>query len=356
MLLQKYDKLFPEVLSCLKKARTGGRLAHAYLIQSDDPDVREEFAILAAMIASCPDIDETGSPCGVCNSCKGLQDDSYPELYRLTPCGKMYMIKVGETPNPEDNTLRWFEEMFYMTSTSLAGKKIGIVSDCDRMNKESQNAFLKTLEEPPGDTFFILTTGNPLALLPTTRSRCQLLPLLCNRCRFEFKGAKDLFSALHQLQFAAVDAADAEFSAEIMISVYNNLEEGAKETVEVKWRERLEQAEELEPAVKKRIVAACNDAASGEFMRERQYFVSAIHTWFAQTYQLACGADIMTLANPEIFNDHKLPEKLNPEKMLRQLQQAEEFTSAMRYNLGSSGQQLAIRSFCLNTVKAGKTS
>ena len=48
-----------------------------------------------------------------------------------------------------------------------------------------------------------------------------------------------------------------------------------------------------------------------------------------------------------------LIEKLNQEKLLKQLQQAEEFTSAMRYNLGSSGQQLAIRSFCLNAVKAG---
>ncbi len=351
MLLQKYAEQFPEVLSCLKKARITGRLAHAYLIHSDDPEVREEFALLAAMIAACPNISPDGAPCETCNSCHGLLTDAYPELYRLTPRGKMYMIKVGDSPNPEMNTLRWFEEMFYMTSTSIAGKKIGIVSDCDRMNKESQNAFLKTLEEPPSDTFFILTTGNPLALLPTTRSRCQLLPLLCNRCKFEFNEVKDLFSALHQLQFSAQDAADAELCAEILINVYSNLERGAKATMEERWKERLEQAEELEPPIKKRIVAAFEDAAIGEFMRERQYYVGAIHTWFAQVYQLASGADIMTLANPEIFNENPVPDSLNADRALKQLQQAEEFSISMNYNMGSSGQQLAIRAFCMNAAK-----
>jgi DNA polymerase III subunit delta' len=352
MLLQKYEKQFPEVLTCLKKARSTGRLAHAYLIHSDDPDVREEFAILAAMIAACPEMSEDGSPCEVCNTCHGLQNDTYPEFYRLTPRGKMYMIKVGDSPNPEMNTLRWFEEMFYMTSTSIAGKKIGIVSDCDRMNKESQNAFLKTLEEPPSDTFFLLTTGNPLALLPTTRSRCQLLPLLCNHCRFEFNEVKDLFSALHQLQFSASDAADAELCAEILINVYSNLESGAKTVAENRWKQRLEQAEELDPPIKKRIIAAFEDAASGEFMRVRQYYVAAVHTWFAQVYLLACGGDVMTLANPEIFNEHTIPANLDVERTFKQLQQAEEFTRSMSYNMGSSGQQLAIRSFCMNAAKA----
>ena len=42
------------------------------------------------------------------------------------------------------------------------------------MNENAQNAFLKTLEEPPRNCLFILTTGHPASLLPTIRSRCQV--------------------------------------------------------------------------------------------------------------------------------------------------------------------------------------
>jgi DNA polymerase-3 subunit delta' len=52
---------------------------------------------------------------------------------------------------------------------------VGVVAEAERMTVEAQNAFLKTLEEPPGDTVLILTTNNINMLLPTTQSRCQVL-------------------------------------------------------------------------------------------------------------------------------------------------------------------------------------
>jgi DNA polymerase-3 subunit delta' len=54
-------------------------------------------------------------------------------------------------------------------------KKILIVDGAETMNEASQNAFLKTLEEPPGDSLIILITSLPQSLLPTIRSRCQTL-------------------------------------------------------------------------------------------------------------------------------------------------------------------------------------
>ncbi len=52
-------------------------------------------------------------------------------------------------------------------------KRVVIILEADRMNEESANSFLKTLEEPPMDTVFILTSSRPDFLLPTIRSRCQ---------------------------------------------------------------------------------------------------------------------------------------------------------------------------------------
>lgn len=54
-------------------------------------------------------------------------------------------------------------------------KRIVVILEADRMNEESANSFLKTLEEPPIDTLFILTSSRPDFLIPTIRSRCQVV-------------------------------------------------------------------------------------------------------------------------------------------------------------------------------------
>ncbi|MCX7994496.1 MAG: AAA family ATPase [candidate division WOR-3 bacterium] len=54
-------------------------------------------------------------------------------------------------------------------------KRVVIVLEADRMNEEAANAFLKTLEEPPVDTVFILTSSRPEYLIPTIRSRCRIV-------------------------------------------------------------------------------------------------------------------------------------------------------------------------------------
>uniref|UniRef100_A0A7C4XAV3 AAA family ATPase n=1 Tax=candidate division WOR-3 bacterium TaxID=2052148 RepID=A0A7C4XAV3_UNCW3 len=55
-------------------------------------------------------------------------------------------------------------------------KRVVLILEADRMTEEAANSFLKTLEEPPMDTVFILTSSRPNFLLPTIRSRCQIVP------------------------------------------------------------------------------------------------------------------------------------------------------------------------------------
>ncbi|MDD5727853.1 MAG: hypothetical protein PHV59_04730 [Victivallales bacterium] len=351
MLFKQYAEKFPDAVARVLNASCTGKLAHAYLLHADNPDTRREFAALIAQIAICPHRDENGIPCAECKICRQLREQSYPELYTLSPIGKRWEIQVGNEQNPEPNTMRWFEEQFYFTSLNQAGKKIGIIYDCDRMNKYSQNAFLKTLEEPPRNSLLILTTGNPAALLPTTRSRCQELLLLENHCDFNFENSRELFAALATLQFkAGNNMALAEQCAATLINIAGNLKNSAQTSTEKEWESRLEYAAELEGPMRKRIIARFEAEVAGEYIRKRNYFNSALHTWFAQTWALASGTRPETLANPEIFQDLEIPEQIDEPNARNALKAVDKLLFELQFNVN---EELALRSFCLNVAIPG---
>jgi len=86
----------------------------------------------------------------------------------VSPESKSRRIRVEQ--------LRELEKSFQVSVEG--GKwKIGVIRDAERMNLEAQNAFLKTLEEPPQRTLLILITSKPQALLPTVHSRMTKIQL-----------------------------------------------------------------------------------------------------------------------------------------------------------------------------------
>lgn len=92
----------------------------------------------------------------------------HPDLFHLRPAGKARIISVEKTR----------ELISYLNRTSnQGGCKVAVVHEADRMRKEAANAFLKTLEEPPPETYLILLTTRPHSLLATIRSRCLLTRL-----------------------------------------------------------------------------------------------------------------------------------------------------------------------------------
>lgn len=333
----------------LTRARINNRLAHAFLIQSDLAESREEFALALAALAACPQGAVTGRPCGICKSCHHLELGTYPELHHLYPVGKAYQIQVGDRNNPEPNTLRHFCEQFFLTSTSGAARKVGIIHDADRMGKEAQNALLKTLEEPPPETLIILTTGNPSSLLPTTRSRCQTLHLPENVVRFEFDGAARLFAALRKLFFdAAGNLLVAEEAAQELIAIAASLQSAARENVENEWQQRIDAAAAVDPALAKRLGKQQDDAASGDYLRTRAAFLSGIHSYFAQLYLLSCGGREEHLANPEIMA-LPLPGPVQPERAALVLREAESLLFNLRFNVN---EELALRNFAIQSARS----
>lgn len=94
----------------------------------------------------------------------------HPDYLALRPKGKTRIIPIGKSESPEPGSMREFLPKLYVTP-SVATQKVAIIYEADRMNIESSNAFLKTLEEPPARTTLMLLTTRPYALLPTIRSR-----------------------------------------------------------------------------------------------------------------------------------------------------------------------------------------
>jgi DNA polymerase-3 subunit delta' len=66
---------------------------------------------------------------------------------------------------------------FFAHSSFGGGKKVALLANCERLTTAAQNALLKTLEEPSGDSLLLLTTAQEECVLPTIRSRCQIIHL-----------------------------------------------------------------------------------------------------------------------------------------------------------------------------------
>ena len=81
---------------------------------------------------------------------------------------------------------------FFSLSVGDGGSRVAIIDCADDLNVNAANALLKTLEEPPKKTVFLLISHNPQSLLPTIKSRCREL-------RLSSLSEKDLISALRQI-------------------------------------------------------------------------------------------------------------------------------------------------------------
>ncbi|MDR3685150.1 MAG: hypothetical protein P4L11_15585, partial [Geothrix sp.] len=123
------------------------------------------------------------SACGRCEGCLLFAGDDLPfelpNLLRTTPEGKSGVIRIdqireGLDSNHQPRFSRGVIEWAALAPPMGCHRWI-LVEEAHRLNESSGNILLKTLEEPPPDTHFILVTHRPEALLQTIRSRCERL-------------------------------------------------------------------------------------------------------------------------------------------------------------------------------------
>jgi DNA polymerase-3 subunit delta' len=159
-----------------RRAIQRGRLSQSYLFIGPDGVGKQLFARRLAQCLLCREIG--GDPmeaCGECTGCRPFLAGNHPDfLFVDRPEGKRELPidliagskeRRGQEGLCHDLSLRPLE----------SSRKIAIVNDADTMTDESANAFLKTLEEPPERAMLLLIASNLDAVMPTIRSRCQMV-------------------------------------------------------------------------------------------------------------------------------------------------------------------------------------
>ena len=150
----------PMLEQTMRSARAG-RIVHALLFVGPRGTGKRSAAGLLARTLLCSG---ENAPCGVCPACRQFLSGNHPDVRVVSP--EKRSIGVDDIRGLIDYlALRPYE----------GGKHIAIIEEADKMTTSAQNALLKTLETPPGDTVFFLITDAPSALLPTILSRCQSL-------------------------------------------------------------------------------------------------------------------------------------------------------------------------------------
>jgi DNA polymerase-3 subunit delta' len=150
-------------LAVLKAALTQGRVAHAYLFTGPDGVGKSMAATWFAGALFCAG--EGVEPCGECPGCRKTLGGMHADLHRLETEGAGRRVRI--------DAVRLVTKALHMAAYE-GGYRVVIIREADRLNEESANALLKTLEEPPERTVIVLVTSLPAVLPDTIRSRCQL--------------------------------------------------------------------------------------------------------------------------------------------------------------------------------------
>src|SRR5436309_583469 len=171
-------------VSLLRGALAREHVHHAYLLAGPEGVGKELLARTFAQAANCEIADPAARPCGRCPSCRGIERGNYPDVMVTMPQSELLsrgLISRADLEGVPSKEIRVDDVRALARRLSFAAlrgrRKIALVTPADSLNERAQNTLLKTLEEPPPATTFLLVSANPDALLPTIRSRCARVQL-----------------------------------------------------------------------------------------------------------------------------------------------------------------------------------
>lgn len=318
----------------IEAAHTRGRLAHAFLITGEPGSGKSDLAAKVIAMVNPPadtggmnlfgELEEVVTP---------ALEDLEGDLVRLVrPKSKSRRIVVDD--------IRELEKSFYVASAT--GKwKVGVIMHADRMGVGAENAFLKTLEEPPADCLLLLLSDAPELLLPTILSRCVRLPLMSSaETRVLTESEEELLAALQNTakqgfgHIAQALTLRAAFSALMTrrraeISKLNELalkEETLKykNTTEGDWLKRREEY--------------YKGHTEAEYLAERDRLLEMLIVWMGDVIRSKC--EVQSL---ELVSEKEILAKVAEDLPLSDLLQRMEALENLRANLETNVQeQLAL--------------
>ncbi len=152
----------------LRQSFEGGRIAQTYLFAGKASVGRMTVAKAFVALLQCqkPVRDEKGflDSCGQCENCRRILNNSHPDVKYITPNGNE--IKIEQIRELQDSAV---------LKPTLGAWQIYIIDPAEKLNISSSNALLKTLEEAPAHSLFILLASDTGAVLPTVLSRSEIV-------------------------------------------------------------------------------------------------------------------------------------------------------------------------------------
>lgn len=331
----------------MASAHERGRLAHAFLVSGEAGSGKSELVSKVINLINNEKVEvESGSmdlfgePSVVSTEIENKSlDELEGDLVRIIrPKSKSRRITVDD--------IRQLEKSFYVASAE--GKwKVGVILHADRMGAGAENAFLKTLEEPPADCLLFLVTDSPELLLPTILSRCVRLPLIASHTdRFISESQTSLLDALAVISrqglgkvsvglnlrasFSQILANRRAFITKLNDQALKEETKKYKNTTEGDWLDKRE-----------KFYLAHTES---EYLNEREKLLESLISWMGDVIRLKCG--VMRLDFPSQQKVLQLvADNNNLSSLLQRMDALEELKANMETNVS---EQLALEVAFLN--------
>lgn len=317
------------VKKILRKAMQKNKVPNSMLFCGPEGVGKKSMALMVAKAMNCKR--KKDDACESCSSCSAINAKNFPDVIEILP--EKNVVKIEQ--------MRILRKLAYL-KPMLGKKRIFIVPEAEKMSEEAANSLLKILEEPPLFSYILLVTHNPFLIIPTIKSRCQVL-------NFSPVSREDIGKNLVEKGF------DEEKARILSLFVHGNL----KQAMVLEWEEvkaKREQAWQLFLSlIKKENIAGFlrNYAYSyrGLVKEEWKQIMQILSSFCRDLILLQEKSDVRLLMNPDYEEQLRKTESLlSSEDLINFLTKIDYAVYGLEKNLNMN---LLVSSFFSN-FKEGK--
>lgn len=319
------------VKQLFRRMLAAGRLPGALLFTGEEGIGKKLFALEIAKALNCRD-PQGAEGCGQCPSCvrtarlnhpqsadsedwKGIIWTDHPDVGMVVAPKRLLLVDQMRQIEREAN-FRPYE-----------GKaRVFLIEDADKLNAPSANALLKVLEEPPHTSYIVLLTSRPAMLLPTIRSRCEMI-------RFAPLASEEIETYLKQKKLAEADEARVRARVargSLGRAVNQDMEELANQrTAMLKVLEALSARDE-----RSQLLRSSEELNEARYKEEFETRLDVLETLIRDAWMLSLGASEEAVVNADMLPELRtIAKRLDGRRPARWISQIEEMREQLVVNI-----------------------